>query len=287
MKNNYLWIMLLGLFALSASVMAVPPPYTGVVSVDSTTVLPGAHFSLKVHFNNNNVPFAIMRVPLKFVSPALTLDSVTFSPVIADSGFGASYYADNVAKTVNLVILAPFESPVPTLNVVNLDFAEMFFHVATSPTPQVVPVDSINKDSLVVVLGDTVHITTRIEIADNTGSGSGVFFPGFNAGQVRILVPTSVNEDHNLLPSQFSLAQNYPNPFNPSTVISYSLPRSSQVLLEVFNVLGQKVVTLVNGRMEAGVHEVVFDALRQPSGIYFYRLTYDGGSDTKKMLLVK
>ncbi len=287
MKNNYLWVTLLGLFALSASVMAVPPPYSGVVSVDSTTVLPGAHFSLKVHLNNNNVPFAIMRVPMKFISPALTLDSVTFSPVIADSGFGASYYADNVAKTVNLVVLAPFTSPVPTLNIVNLDFAEMFFHVSTSPTPQVVPVDSINKDSLVVVLGDTVHITTRIEIADNTGSGSGVFFPQFVAGQVRILVPTAVNEDHNLLPAQFNLGQNYPNPFNPSTVIEYSLPRSSQVVLEVFNVLGQKVVTLVNGHMEAGVHSVVFDASRQPSGIFFYRLMYDGGSDTKKMLLVK
>ena len=105
---------------------------------------------------------------------------------------------------------------------------------------------------------------------------------------MNVLVPTAVNDNvDNSLPTSFALAQNYPNPFNPKTVISYSLAESGRVNLEIFNVLGQSVITLVNGVKPAGNHQVEFDASTYPSGIFFYRLTQGEHSLTKKMVLVK
>ena len=88
-------------------------------------------------------------------------------------------------------------------------------------------------------------------------------------------------------PLEFALRQNYPNPFNPSTEISFTIPKSSQVELSVYNVLGQKVATLVNEIMTAGSHAMTFDASNLASGVYLYRLQAAGLSVTKKMLLVK
>jgi len=85
----------------------------------------------------------------------------------------------------------------------------------------------------------------------------------------------------------FSLNQNYPNPFNPVTNIRYDLARNAMVTLEVFDVLGQKVAEPVNGPVEAGSHEVSFDGSALPSGVYIYRLTADGISLHRKMMLLK
>ncbi len=89
------------------------------------------------------------------------------------------------------------------------------------------------------------------------------------------------------IPKQFALFQNYPNPFNPSTVISYQLAAGSDVKLVVFNVLGQKVRTLVNRRQAAGKYSVVFDASGLASGIYYYRITAGSFTRVHKMILIK
>ena len=94
-------------------------------------------------------------------------------------------------------------------------------------------------------------------------------------------------------PSQFALLQNYPNPFNPQTAIGFSLLDAGNVSLKVYDVLGQEVATLLdNELMEAGVHELQFDASRLSSGVYFYRLNVQGENgvsfvQTKKMVLMK
>ena len=88
-------------------------------------------------------------------------------------------------------------------------------------------------------------------------------------------------------PVKFELSQNYPNPFNPTTKINFSIPQNSEVTLTVFNVLGQKVKTLVQGFMEAGKHTINFDASGFNSGIYLYKLEAGNFSEVRKMTLLK
>jgi hypothetical protein len=89
------------------------------------------------------------------------------------------------------------------------------------------------------------------------------------------------------IPSQFSLEQNYPNPFNPSTRITYSVPVESNLRLEVFDLLGRKVATLVSEQKAAGTYTVEFDASQLNSGVYFYQLSTQSHVIARKMLLVK
>jgi hypothetical protein len=88
-------------------------------------------------------------------------------------------------------------------------------------------------------------------------------------------------------PTIFSLEQNYPNPFNPVTTFKYALPEQSQVRLEIFNVLGQVVKTLVDDLRPAGSYEIKWDASNNASGIYFYRISAGNFKDVKKLVLMK
>lgn len=90
-------------------------------------------------------------------------------------------------------------------------------------------------------------------------------------------------------PISFELAQNYPNPFNPTTTLTYRLSATSDVRLEVFDILGRKVATLVQARQSAGAYRLTFNAaeFNLSSGLYFYRLTTGTWSETRKMILTK
>jgi hypothetical protein len=84
-----------------------------------------------------------------------------------------------------------------------------------------------------------------------------------------------------------TLHQNYPNPFNPITTIKYELPKSSEVRLSVYDILGREVSVLINERRDAGVHEVKFEGSGLSSGVYFYRLTVGSYTQTRKLVLVR
>lgn len=96
---------------------------------------------------------------------------------------------------------------------------------------------------------------------------------------------TNVNEDVEI--KDYNLLQNYPNPFNPTTTIKYQIPKESFVTLKVFDVLGNEVETLVNENKNIGSYQVEFNASSLSSGVYFYKLTTNGFSDTKKLILIK
>jgi hypothetical protein len=89
------------------------------------------------------------------------------------------------------------------------------------------------------------------------------------------------------IPMDFALYQNFPNPFNPVTAIYFDLPSRENVRLEVFNIMGQKVATVIDGPMAAGYHAVSFDASTLPSGLYLYRMKAGDWTAMKKMMLIK
>ncbi|HBC46272.1 MAG TPA: hypothetical protein DEO84_00550 [candidate division Zixibacteria bacterium] len=93
--------------------------------------------------------------------------------------------------------------------------------------------------------------------------------------------------DHNNFPSSFSLSRAYPNPFNAQTTINYSLDQAGPVSIAVYNIVGQRVTTLINGIEQAGEHKVVWDAKDVPSGIYFAQLETAEKSESIKMVLLK
>jgi hypothetical protein len=98
---------------------------------------------------------------------------------------------------------------------------------------------------------------------------------------------TDVRQVKSNIPDRYKLSQNYPNPFNPATNIEFSLPKSSNGTLKVFNILGQEIATLVNENKNAGTYKVDFDASKLTSGIYIYRLDAGSFTSERKMILMK
>ncbi len=152
------------------------------------------------------------------------------------------------------------------------------------------------KQSGGVAAGQSSQITFEV-IADRPRSGVYEFDLVINtndAGNPQFTIPVryEINDaptssEWEPVASEFSLHQNYPNPFNPSTTISYVIPEQSDVRLDVININGQRVVTLVDEQQHAGEHRVTFDAGRLASGVYLYRLQAGSLTRTQRMVLVK
>ncbi len=111
-----------------------------------------------------------------------------------------------------------------------------------------------------------------------------------NSIKIQNALSTGINEEIST-PSEYFLSQNYPNPFNPSTTISFGLPETSHVVLEIYNVIGEKITELINQEEQAGFHKINFEADNLTSGVYIYRIYAKGTtqefSSNKKFLLVK
>jgi hypothetical protein len=148
------------------------------------------------------------------------------------------------------------------------------------------------------VLGAGTSFSPRDYIfGDSTVSDSGIYF--YRLKQIdtngdfkyswTITVPYLITEvkESEFLPGDFILEQNYPNPFNPNTLISFTLPRKSDVSLRIYSISGELVETLVDEVMYAGNYRVTFNAGGIASGIYFYSLKTFYGIQTKKMIFLK
>ena len=134
-----------------------------------------------------------------------------------------------------------------------------------------------------IASGDSVVVYFAVAY----GANEAAMLASLDQAQQKYNQIVSVESDLNNVPLNFTLDQNYPNPFNPSTKISFGLPERSNVVLKVFNSLGQQVAELVNGSLEAGTHVYNFDASKLTSGIYIYSLQTDVGVISKKMTLIK
>ena len=162
------------------------------------------------------------------------------------------------------------------------------------------PGDSLMTDFTVLPANTPKYLTN----ANGNASAQAVFNPvnnslvemvtnnGISSYSFDIIVPNDsllvgIDSDLEAIPQAYALGQNYPNPFNPTTTFVVSLPQASDVKVMIYNVLGQQVAVLQNGKMQAGEHKFTFDASQFASGMYFYRVEANNFRAVKKMLLVK
>jgi len=142
--------------------------------------------------------------------------------------------------------------------------------------------------------GDTLITSLHVTALQNDGTANVQIQIGtFRNPSIRTTidfvattVPVSVEDENGTLNSYY-LNQNYPNPFNPSTKINFGLKKAGNVEIAIYNILGNKIATLLNGFKPAGNHFVIFDANRFSSGVYFYRIVTSEFIQTRKMILEK
>jgi len=226
---------------------------------------------------NNDVAMTALDLPLKF-SEGVTLVGVSFDGTRSENFDLATAKIDNVNNTVVIglipmvygekTILEPGSGVIANLEFSITDPSVENIEISTTslknPSHDLMFVYSDDQRNLVALQPDLANISVAL---------------------------SEVGGD-NLLPKAFDLKQNAPNPFNPTTMVSYDLPKASNVSLEIYNVLGQNVRTLVNDFQEAGTQSVMWDGTdnggsQVASGLYFYRLTADGFQATKKMMMLK
>jgi hypothetical protein len=184
----------------------------------------------------------------------------------ADPGFGASIKAMDAGATGDGVGLLAWISAIRTSTATTQYFAYQRSSgsaLPKFPTPE-------------FTSGDLIY-TATFTTTDGLKMGDPYWFTGTQTG-----VKTITN-----VPHTYSLSQNYPNPFNPSTVINFSLEKPSNVTLSIYNVLGQKVASVVNSFMQAGSYTYQFDASKLASGVYIYRIEAGTFVSAKKMILMK
>lgn len=143
------------------------------------------------------------------------------------------------------------------------------------------------------IFGTSTHIKAMQEYKGDLYMGGFFLFAGGNPSSCiarwsnKRSPDKPTNDDDRLLPNQFYLSQNHPNPFNPTTQISFYLAQADHVKIEIFNINGRKVTTLTDRIYEAGGHTITWDASDYASGIYFYKLTTNHYTSSKKMVLLK
>jgi hypothetical protein len=226
-------------------------------------------------FCNNDVPLSGLVIPLKIgANSDIIIDSVSFQYTIATGDFLLKAQVTDTNREGFINVIPNLAIPIPTFPTGGGEICRIHFHTATFAADAFVPVDSF------------FHPTSyeRLDASDAFGR---TIFPSFTAGGIQIRQATPVEDANAETPKQFSMGQNFPNPFNPSTQIVFSLKRSDHIRLDVYDVAGHCLTTLVEGRYSSGEHVVIWDAGSQPSGVYFYRLTTNSGVLTRKMLLIK
>ncbi|MEA1981759.1 MAG: S8 family serine peptidase [candidate division Zixibacteria bacterium] len=174
----------------------------------------------------------------------------------------------------------PIETPAVSSKVMSTQYAPL--------------VDDFDGDGLVEVIlysnAREILVWDFDAVYDSTLGQGRFLFDNLNSRKYPIInlpVQTSINEASLSIPDRISLSQNYPNPFNPKTTIKFGIIAKGIVNLEVYNILGQKVATLVNEELKAGNYSVEFDGSKISTGIYFYMLKVNDEQFVKKMMLLK
>jgi hypothetical protein len=253
------------------------PTLADSVWIDNIDVTMGQHFSLPVHAFTEN-PVASVRIPIEFQADNIDFDSMSVDGTRSLNAVLSDVMFDNDDKHLYIMLSFAEQQLLPAGGG---PIAILYFTSLTGGSTASVDLDTTDQG-----FGDYFFQLGMIYSNVKT-------FPRYIAGTINVDLATDVDDDNTLMaPRTYSLDQNHPNPFNPTTSISFGLPAKSQVRLDVYNVLGQKVRSLVDGDMPAGYHSVTFDGTDSSgrpvaSGIYFYRLTTDTFTQSRKMILMK
>ena len=135
--------------------------------------------------------------------------------------------------------------------------------------------------------GCVMHESGPVLVSSPTGAPGKIrIYPkGFRPRD--LLKPSAETSDDITIQNELKVLNNYPNPFNPSTTIEFRLAESTEVRIDIYNIMGQKVETLVNKEMQAGNHKFKWNASEMASGIYYYKVQANGLHDVKRMILIK
>lgn len=145
-----------------------------------------------------------------------------------------------------------------------------------------------------MALGDTQNVTIAIIGARTSDYLNNITVLKYFTGNVKWMYDNWIldTEEEQGVPKSFSLSQNYPNPFNPMTTIGYDLPETIDVEITIYNILGEKISTLINGIQQAGVKEITWNGTDDfgravSAGIYIYQLCAGGFTESRKMVLMR
>jgi len=141
----------------------------------------------------------------------------------------------------------------------------------------------IGQDKVNIPAGGSAEVYFAFGFADDEAS----LIDAIAAAKAEYDEITSIVEYPGALPEKYVLEQNYPNPFNPATTINFGIPQSEHVTLTIYNLVGQKITTLVDEELTSGEYSVTFDASRLPSGVYFYTISAGSFQSTKQMMYLK
>ncbi len=215
-----------------------------------------------------------------------TFSARIFARIVSSNvNFGISntstvtYGTTNYSKNTVYLLVAKY-----TINTAGNDEVKLWV------TASGVPTSEVNAGTAEVTNTTTAGKDTINAVAIRQGAIAQpqLVLDGIRIGTQWPGTPTSVkNIASAMVPTSIELFQNYPNPFNPTTAIRFALPSSEMVKLKIFDVLGREIARLAEGRFEAGVHEVRFDAQQLSSGTYFYSLEAGTHREIKKMSLLK
>jgi len=254
------------------------PTLDDSVWVDSAHVVAGESFGVAVNASNQQ-PLYNIRLPLEYASDNVVFDSMTLAGTRSTGAILSNVYADNVAKKMLVSLGFRVDALLPPGSG---SIAMLYFTCLESGSTTSVSVDTTTGilSNYYVQLGPLFDFVRT--------------YPRYLPGIITIEPSTAVVDDDFQagLPADYCIEQNAPNPFNPTTSISFALPERAQVVLEVYNILGERVRTLVNQSLPAGYHSVTFDgasdnAEKLASGIYLYVMRAGAFAQSRKMLLMK
>jgi len=272
-----LFAVILLVVAACASAFAQDPGVPDTVRLD-TGVFVSDKAVVRVFLINDQALSGI-QIPVTYTGDLAILDSVNFGPRTA--GFAGDDFlaaSENLGGSSQTLMLAAVPLSSGSIAAGTDEIATLYF---SRNLASVLTTSSINSTTLVPAGG---------LLAATTAAQPSGYAPRYVSGAVR--VGTAVVNHPDVLPREFDLSPNFPNPFNPSTSFSVALPKAGHLTVEIYNLLGQRVLKLFDGTAQAGYLDLTWDGRDSHgrtvgSGVYFYKVEAQDFQKVRKMVLLK